>query len=217
MLTLNFVVNTAVQETNTETTSATPSAPSTIFSSPTARSIVPIPSDTPEPSSSPLASTSNRTAIIAGSVCGSLGLVAIMTGISICLYRRRDAASNEAFPDQQPYYTTTAQPYTITTTPTSTMMPSKISASEVPRDAALTVRQAMLRDRAEGLQAQVAILRQNKTEGRLMEENERQRQQIASLERQMTYLMEQQRSAWALGYTNEPPPSYMSGSSNGIS
>ncbi|KAK0244881.1 hypothetical protein EDD85DRAFT_215148 [Armillaria nabsnona] len=217
VVTLNFVAAKAVQESNPQTTSTTTSAPPTT-SSPytTTRSIVPIPTDTLIPSSSPLARASNNTAIIAGSVCGALGIVAIITGVGIWLYRRRkhrDGTSHQSSPGREQYYSAAPHPYTITTTSTPSLTTrSTPTGSDLPRKA-LTTRQALLRDRAEGLRAQVATLR---TEGELIEENERQRRLISSLERQMRHLREQHGSAWALGYTDEPPPSYVSGSSSGL-
>ncbi|KAK0460283.1 uncharacterized protein EV420DRAFT_258104 [Desarmillaria tabescens] len=163
--------------------------------------------------SSPSAIASNNTAVIAGSVCGALGLVAITAGVSIWIYRRnRDGIPSSGEGD---YYTTTPRPYTTASTLTPAIVQSTTTSSRSPGKA-LTIRQALLRDRAEGLRAQVATLQQNNVEGRLMEENERQRRLILSLERQIRYLTEQQGSAWALGYTDEPPPSYVSGSSSGL-
>lgn len=213
----NFVAAKAVQVTNTQTTSTTTSAPPTTSSlHSTTRSIIPIPADTSTPSSSPSVSASNNTAIIAGSVCGSLGVVAIITGVGIWLYRKnkhRDDTSHDASPGREHYYTAAPYPYTITTaSPPAATIRSTPTASDLPRKG-LTARQALLHDRAEGLRAQVATLQ---TEGQLIEENERQRQLISSLERQMRHLREQQGSAWALGHTNEPPPSYVSGSSSGL-
>ncbi|KAK0492368.1 hypothetical protein EDD18DRAFT_512881 [Armillaria luteobubalina] len=208
----------AVQSSNPQTTSTTASDPPTTSSSPstTTRSIVPIPTNTSTSSSPPSASAPNNTAIIAGSVCGVLGLVAIITGIAIWLHQRnkhRDRSSYQTSPGREQYYSAAPHPYTITSTSTLPVATqSTPTASDLPRKA-LTTRQALLRDRAEGLRAQVATLQ---TEGQLIEENERQRQLISSLERQMRHLREQQGSAWALGYTNEPPPSYVSGSSSGL-
>ncbi|KAK0222385.1 hypothetical protein IW262DRAFT_1460708 [Armillaria fumosa] len=205
VVTLNFIAGPAVQASNPQTTSTTTSDPPTTSSPGTTRSI-----------SSPSASASNNTAVIAGSVCGALGLVAIITGIGIWLYRRnkhRDGSSYQTSPGREQYYSAAPHPYTITSTSTLPVTTrSTPTASDLPRKA-LTTRQALLRDRAEGLREQVATLQ---TEGQLIEENERQRQLISSLERQMRHLREQQGSAWALGYTNEPPPSYVSGSSSGL-
>ncbi|KAK0472613.1 hypothetical protein IW261DRAFT_1507287 [Armillaria novae-zelandiae] len=217
VVTVNFVAGPAVQVSNPQTTSTTTSDPPTTSSSPsTTRSFIPIPSDTLISSSSASASTSNNTAAIAGSVCGALGLVAIITGAVIWLYRRnkyRDSAWHQPSPGQEPYYSAAPDPYMITSTSTLPVTTqSTPTASDTPRKT-LTTRQVLLRDRAEGLRAQVATLR---TEGQLIEENERQRRLISSLEREMRYLREQQGSAWALGYTNEPPPSYVSGSSSGL-
>ncbi|SJL15528.1 uncharacterized protein ARMOST_19028 [Armillaria ostoyae] len=170
----------------------------------------------PSAQASPSATASNKTTIIAGSVCGALGLVAIITGVGIWLYRRnkhRDGTSHQTSPGREQYYSAAPHPYTITTTSTPVVTTRYTpTTSDLPRKA-LTARQALLRDRAEGLRAQVATLR---TEGQLIEENERQRRLISSLERQMRHLREQQGSAWALGYTDEPPPSYVSGSSSGL-
>ncbi|PBK61746.1 hypothetical protein ARMSODRAFT_1025472 [Armillaria solidipes] len=206
VVTLNFVAAKAVQESNPQTTSTTTSAPPATSS----------PHSTTRSISSPSASASNNTAIIAGSVCGALGLVAIITGVGIWLYRRnkhRDSTSHQTSPGREQYYSAAPHPYTITTTSTPAVTTRYTpTTSDLPRKA-LTARQALLRDRAEGLRAQVATLR---TEGQLIEENERQRQLISSLERQMRHLREQQGSAWALGYTDEPPLSYVSGSSSGL-
>ncbi|KAK0201347.1 hypothetical protein DFS33DRAFT_1346474 [Desarmillaria ectypa] len=219
VLTLNFVAGKAMQVTSPQMTLTTTSASSTTFGSLTTRSIVPVPGTTLTPSSPPSPSASNNAAVIAGSVCGALGLMAIITGFGIQIYRRkrhRNSTSRRASAEQEHYYTTTPHPFIIQTPSIAVTVESTPTAPR-PLNNALTVRQALLRDRAEGLRAQVATLEQNNIEGRLMEENERQWRLISSLERQIRYLTEQQGSSWALGYTDEPPPSYMSGSSSGLS
>ncbi|KAK0185418.1 hypothetical protein F5146DRAFT_1070065 [Armillaria mellea] len=187
---LNFFAAKAVPVTST-TTSAPPTT-SSLHS--TTRSIISIPADTSTPSSSPSVSASNNTAIIAGSVCGSLGVVAIITGVGFGYIEEINTGydtSHDASPGTGTLLHCPLRIHILITTASTpaAAIRSTPTASDLPR---------------KGLTALATL----QTEGQLIEENERQRRLISRLERQMRHLREQQGSALR--------QLYVSGSSSGL-